>query len=234
MKMHILSVDTATTSCSVAITRNQSLLAEVTNDTGQTHAKHLMGMIDMVINLSGLTMSDLDGFAVTRGPGSFTGLRIGVASIKGLATATRKPLVGVSTLDALALQAAGPSMLICPLLDARRGEVYYSRYRYANGMPAQLVEEKVASPIDAVRGLKEESLFVGEGAIVYRDLLVEALGGLARFAPVVQNTIRASTVAHLSLPAFEAGHTDDVANFAPVYIRKSDAEINRNRSGPSS
>ena len=230
--MHILSLDTATTSCSVAITRNQSLLAEVTNDIGQTHAKHLMGMIDGAIDLSGLTMADFDGFAVTRGPGSFTGLRIGIASIKGLATATGKPLVGVSTLETLALQAAGPSMLICPLLDARRGEVYYSRYRYANGNLEQLIEEGVSSPADAIRGLDEETLFVGEGAIVYRDVLMENLGGLARFAPVIQNSIRASTVAHLSLPSFEAGHTDDVASFVPVYIRKSDAEINRNKPKP--
>lgn len=231
--MRILSVDTATTSCSVAVTRNQSLLAEVTNDTPQTHARHLMGMIDTAIGLSGLTMSDLDGFAVTQGPGSFTGLRIGIASIKGLAAATGKPLVGVSTLDTLVMQAACSSMLICPLLDARRGEVYFSRYRYGNGKLEQLVEEGVSTPADAIEGLNEASLFVGQGAMIYRDLLMDALGGFALFAPVIQNTIRASTVAYLSLPAFEAGHTDDIARFVPAYIRRSDAEINLKKPKPS-
>jgi tRNA threonylcarbamoyladenosine biosynthesis protein TsaB len=227
--MRILSVDTATTSCSVAITQDRSLLAEITNDTAQTHAKHLMGMIETALGLSGLTMPDLDGFAVTRGPGSFTGLRIGIATVKGLAAATGKPLVGVSTLAALALQAAGPSLVICPLLDARRGEVYFTRYRYEDGKLAQLIEEGVAPPGEAVAGLKEKSLFVGGGAMMYRDLLATSLGELARFAPAIQDTIRASTIARLSLPAFEDGPEDDIESLVPVYIRKSDAEIHRSK-----
>ena len=223
--MRVLSLDTATTSCSVAVIQDRSLLAEVTIDVGQTHAKHLMGMIDKAVDLSGLSIEAMDGFAVTRGPGSFTGLRIGIASIKGLAMATDKPLVGVSTLETLAMQAAAPSVTICPLLDARRGEVYSSRYRFEGGRLVKLMGDSVSKPVDAIDGLDGPVLFVGQGAEVYRPLLTDTFAGSARFAPVMQNTIRASTVAHLSLPAFEAGRTENVAAFIPAYLRKSDAEI---------
>lgn len=226
-KMRILAVDTATRSCSVALADGDAVLAEVTIRIQQTHAKHLMGMIDTAIGLSGTPFSDIDGFAVTRGPGSFTGLRIGIATVKGLAAASGKPMVGVSTLETLAMQVACPSCLICPLLDARRGEVYSSRYRYRNGCLERLRDEGVSTPEKAIEDIDETCLFLGSGAVLYREILVRRLGRRARFSPSFQNTIGASTVAYLSMAAFETGHTDDVGGFVPVYIRKSDAEINR-------
>jgi tRNA threonylcarbamoyladenosine biosynthesis protein TsaB len=225
-------VDTATRSCSVAIADGDAVLAEVTIGALQTHAKHLMGMIDTAIGLSGIPLTDIDGFAVTRGPGSFTGLRIGIAAVKGLATASGRPMVGVSALEALAMQGAYPSQLICPLLDARRGEVYSSLYRYRNGSLVKEREETVSAPEKAIQDINDICLFLGNGAVLYREILETSLGILTRFAPPFQNTIRASTVAHLSMPAFETGHTDDVAEFVPVYIRKSDAELNRVLSDP--
>lgn len=230
--MRILSVDTATTSCSVAITEGPTSLSEVTNDIGQTHAKHLMGMIQSATELAGVGISDIDGFAVARGPGSFTGLRIGIATVKGLAAATGKPVAGVSTLSALAMQVAGTSMAICPLIDARRGEVYHCRYRYGEGGLKSLGEEAVAAPDEAIRDLKEPTLFVGGGARLYRELLADTLGESARFAPVIQDTIRASTIGLLGLEAFRAGLEENAADVVPVYIRRSDAEINRDRTAP--
>ncbi|MEE8553621.1 MAG: tRNA (adenosine(37)-N6)-threonylcarbamoyltransferase complex dimerization subunit type 1 TsaB, partial [Desulfobacterales bacterium] len=153
--MKILAVDTATKSCSVAIVDNESLLAEVTIVREQTHSKHLMEMINTVTGLSGLTVSELDGFAVTRGPGTFTGVRIGISSVKGLAVASDKPVVGVSSLDVLAMQASLSSYLICPLLDARRGEVYCARYRFRDGNLKKEIEEQVFPPEKAVRDLNE-------------------------------------------------------------------------------
>ena len=131
--MIILAVDTATTSCSVAIIDKKCVLAEITLLREETHSKHLMDMIHTAIGFSGLKLSDLDGFAVVRGPGSFTGLRIGITTVKGLAAGLKKPLVGISSLEALAMQASHSPYLICPLLDARRGEVYFSRYRFDRG-----------------------------------------------------------------------------------------------------
>ncbi|MEE8399864.1 MAG: tRNA (adenosine(37)-N6)-threonylcarbamoyltransferase complex dimerization subunit type 1 TsaB [Desulfobacterales bacterium] len=231
--MRILAVDTATTSCSVAIVDTDAVLAEVTTGIQQTHAKHLMGMIDTVIDRSATPFSDLDGFAVTRGPGSFTGLRIGIATVKGLATASGKPLVGVSTLDALAMQGASSSHLICSLLDARRGEVYSSRYRYVNGCLEMERDEAVSTAEKAISDVNETCLFLGNGAVLYRKIIEESLGERAQFAPSFHDTIRASTVAHLSMTAFETGHTDNVGEFVPVYIRKSDAEIHRAFLNPS-
>lgn len=228
--MHILALDTATRSCSVAITDHTAILAELTVVTRRTHATHLMGMIDHAIELSGLTVSDIDGFAVSKGPGSFTGLRIGIATVKGLASASEKPMTGVSTLDALAMQAGNTSFLICSLLDARRGEVYVARYRQNNGELEKLTKEGLLMPEDAICGIGEPCIFIGSGAVLYRKRLMEKCGEFVRFAPMFQHTIRASTIAHLAGSRFEAGNTDPVESFVPVYIRKSDAEINLARA----
>jgi tRNA threonylcarbamoyladenosine biosynthesis protein TsaB len=224
--MKILAVDTATRSCSVAIVDKESLLAEVTLIRDQTHSRHLMGMIKKANELSGLFISDMDGFAVTRGPGSFTGLRIGLSTIKGLAAASGKPMVGVSSLEVLAIQSYVSSFLICPLIDARRGEVYYSNYRYKNGRLSQMIAEQVATPKEALTGIYEPCIFVGTGATLYQETIRFKLGEFAHFAAPAQNTISAATVAFLSLNRFQSGDTDDDRSLTPCYLRKSDAEIN--------
>jgi len=228
--MKILAVDTATKSCSVAIVSNNKLLAEETLVSNQTHSKHLMDMINKVIGLSGLTVSDLDGFAVTRGPGSFTGLRIGISSIKGLAAASGKPVVSVSSLEALARQCCFSSYLICPLIDAHRGEVYCSRYRFfrsglEDGILRRETKEQVLPPGKAVADINEPCLLVGNGALIYIESIIEKLGAIAHFATPGQNTIWASTVADLSMYRFERNDTDDISSLVPYYIRKSDAEL---------
>jgi tRNA threonylcarbamoyladenosine biosynthesis protein TsaB len=224
--MRILAVDTATTSCSVAIVDNTSLLSEFTLSKEETHSKHLMDMIKAALRISGLNFSDLDGFAVTRGPGSFTGLRIGISTIKGLVVASEKPVVGVSSLEALAFQVSYSRDLICPILDARRGEVYFSRYRFLNGHLKKQTKERVAPPDQAVEDLNESCLFVGNGALLYKEMILEKMGELASFAPLIKNTIRASTMAYLSMAKFENNDTDDIEKILPYYIRKSDAELN--------
>ena len=224
--MRVLAVDTATTSCSVAIVDKTSLLSEFTLYREQTHSKHLMDMIKTVLRMSGINLSDLDGFTVTRGPGSFTGLRIGISTIKGLAVASEKPVVGVSSLETLALQVSYSNDLICPILDARKGEVYFSRYRFQKGHLKRQTKERVAPPDEAVDNLKESCLFVGNGALLYKEMILEKMGEFASFAPMIQNTIRASTLAYLSMAKFENNNTDDIERIAPYYIRKSDAELN--------
>lgn len=223
--MKILAVDTALKSCSVAIVDKESVLAEITLGIEQTHSKHLMEMINAAIKLSGIIVSELDGFAVTRGPGSFTGLRIGISSIKGLATATRKSLVGVSSLDALAMQCFFSQHLICPLLDARKGEVYFSRYRFNGNILKKEIDEQVLPPGEAVCDINETCIFVGDGASVYQKVIRDKLGGLAHFALPRQSTIHASTIANISMDRFENNDTDDISGFVPFYIRKSYAEL---------
>jgi len=223
--MKILAVDTSTTSCSVAVVDESVLLAEMTIVREQTHSKHLMEMIHAVIGFAGLAISVLDGFVVTIGPGTFTGLRIGISTVKGLAVASGRPIVGVSSLDALAEQCACSSHLICPLIDARKGEVYFSRYRVQDGVPKKEVDERVLAPGQAVRDINEPALLVGSGAQLYQELLKEKMGKWADFAKPGQHTIRASTVARLGMRRFDKTDTDDADTLIPQYIRKSDAEL---------
>ena len=223
--MKILAVDTAAKSCSAAVIDGDRLLAELTAVKDQTHSRHLLKIIDTVIGMAGLKVAQLDGFAVSIGPGSFTGLRIGISSIKGLAFSLNKPLVGVSSLEALAFQCNPYPYLICPVLDARKQEVYYCRYRSKNGLLVKDGIEQVAPPADALCGIREPCLFAGDGARLYRKLIQAELGELAHFVAGSQHIIRASAVAWLSLSRFKRRETDDVQVLVPQYIRKSEAEL---------
>lgn len=223
--MRILALDTATQSCSVAIVEGQSILAESTSVSAQTHTIHLMEMVQKVVVMSGLTLSEMDGFAVGRGPGSFTGLRIGISTIKALAVAAEKPVVGVSNLDALAMQAAVSSNMICPLMDARKGEVYFSRYCYENGNLQKIVPAQVSALDKVLLAIDTACVFIGEGARIYQKKIIDTVGPYASFAAPIQNTIRASTIGQLSANRFKQEKTEDVVMLTPEYIRKSDAEL---------
>lgn len=227
--MKILALDTATDSCSVAAIDDGRVAAELTIRKSQTHSKHLMELVDSVLQIAGTGPADLDGLAVSIGPGSFTGLRIGVSTIKGLAHALDKPVVGVSTLEALARQCSQTSLLICPMLDARKGEVYTASYRFDADQLVQQTEARAVNPGVVTGNLKLPCLFIGSGARLYRQSLAAAAGSLAHFVPEDQNTIRASSVAFLSMTRFETDDTDEIASLTPHYIRKSDAELNFSR-----
>ena len=226
--MKILAVDTATNSCSVAVSNGESLLAELTTVNHQTHSIHLLDMITTVLANAGLAFSDLEGFAVTVGPGSFTGLRIGISTIKGLALAAHKPVVGVSSLDVLAWQCAQSELMICSLLDARKKEVYHARYRYGDGRLEKISQESASAPLDALTDIQSPCIFVGSGADLYREVIQSELSHLAHFANRNHNTIRAATVASLSADRFKSQQTDDVVQLVPHYIRKSDTELGFN------
>ena len=223
--MIVLAVDTATQSCSVAIVDDGQLLAEMTTSKNRTHSVQLMDIINKACSVSELAVTEIDGFAVTVGPGSFTGLRIGISTIKGLAWSLNKPVVGISSLDALAWQCVPSNYLICPLLDARKNEVYYCRYHFLNDDLQKNAIEAVAGPIEAVRGIEEPCLLVGTGALLYQEKLSTELGELAFFASLNQHVLRASSVASLSIKRFDDQKTDDVELLVPHYIRKSDAEL---------
>lgn len=223
--MTILAVDTTTRSCSAAVVSSSGLLAEIILDNDQTHARHLMKMIDQVLELAGISLNTLDGFAVTRGPGSFTGLRIGLSSIKGLGRATGKPIVTVSSLKALATQVGPIPMTIFALINAYRKEVYLAGYRYEKDRLKQVIPETVADPEKVSAMVQGPAVFVGNGAVIYRRMLVEHLGESAHFTQDLHNTIHAATVARIALSRLESEGCD-AADITPVYLRKSDAEIN--------
>lgn len=226
--MNILAIDTASATGSVAVINGESLLAEITVARRETHSRRLMDMVDMALKMAGLALEQVDGFAFTKGPGSFTGLRIGLGAIKGLAVITGKPLVGVSALEVLAIQSMDQTRLICPMMDARNNEVYCGRYRLSNRGIVPMSDERALPPEEAVAGLEEPCLLTGDGAERYRSLFEKRLEKHARFSDTAQGIIRASTVARLSLSRFQAGQTEDVRSVTPVYLRKSYAEMNRN------
>jgi tRNA threonylcarbamoyladenosine biosynthesis protein TsaB len=227
--MKILAVDTATKSCSAAVVDDKRVCAELTTVNNETHSRHLMHMIDTVCDMSGLEIADMDGFAVTRGPGSFTGLRIGISTVKGLAWSLNKPAVGISSLDALAWQSVPAAYPVCTLLDARKQEVYYCLYRFQDGELKKNGSEQVVSLARAINDIREPCLFIGNGANLYKEEILQKLGELAHFAGWNQDVIRASSVAGLSLERFNHCQTDDVALLVPNYIRKSDAEIHQKK-----
>lgn len=222
--MRVLAVDTATKVCSAALLENQGLLAELTVNHGHTHSTHLMPMIDLLLSQCRLSANDLDGFAVTIGPGSFTGLRIGLSTIKGLAYATGKPAAGVSALEALAYQFPFSGYPICPMIDARKGEVYAAGYKFQDGAPTEVWPARAVSPEQAVANASEPCLFVGSGARLYQDRIAELTGRLAVFAPAGQNDIRAATVGILGLKRLSQGQPTPLSRLSPWYIRPSDAE----------
>ncbi len=224
--MIILAFDTSTPTGSVAVLEDDTVLAEVAVTSQQTHAKRLVSAVDSTFGMTGLTISDCDGFAVTTGPGSFTGLRIGMSTVKGFGFATKKPVTGVSTLDALAYQFPSFPHLICPLLDARKGQVYTALYECIDHMKwKRVIESCAVEPGQWLEQIRDLCLFLGDGTSVYGALIREILGDLAYFAPPYLNRVRASVVGCIGMRQILDGQIVDVDRLGPQYIRKSDAEI---------
>ncbi len=224
--MRILGVDTATRTGSVAVLEDDTVVVEVQVTSSETHAKRLMSTVDATLRMAGMEVGDLDGFAVTTGPGSFTGLRIGISAVKGFSFATGRPVTGVSTLDALAYQFPWCPCLICPFMDARKAQVYTALYRgKGDGDWEKVVSDRVVNPRQWLMQIEGLCLFVGDGALLYKDQIKDILGPRARFAAPYLNTLRASVVAHMGLKQIREGRTVKVAQLVPYYIRKSEAEI---------
>jgi tRNA threonylcarbamoyladenosine biosynthesis protein TsaB len=222
--MKILSVDTSTQSCTVAVVDSGHLRAEITVTRNQTHSKHLMGMIDTALGMSGMVLSELDGFGVVSGPGSFTGLRIGISTIKGLAYATGKPVVGVSGLDALAAQVAYFSCFICPMVDARKEEIYYSTFANEARRMTKIGREQAAPLAKALENVQVPCLFVGSGALLYKNAIVSRFKDHAHFPKADEHIVRGFTVADLAGTQLKNGNYDDAGALAAYYIRKPDAK----------
>lgn len=225
--MRILAMDTASGYGSIAVADGEALLSEIITSRKETHSRQLMTMVDRALKMAGLLLRDIDGFAVTVGPGSFTGLRIGISAMKGFAAVTQKPVVGVSSLEALALQVSPTSRLICPMLDARNREVYFSRFYFRDGRLDRLVDDRSAVPDAATEGVEAPCLFVGDGALKYWDLIVERLGAKAALALPCQHILRASSIWHLGVMKFQSDQSTDAAVLVPRYLRQSYAETNK-------
>ena len=221
--MNILAVDTATGSCSVAFIKDHRLIAEEVYTAGKTHSRHLMEIIDHILVRCESTPADIDGIAVTRGPGTFTGLRIGLSTVKGLAAAINKPVAGVSSLAALAFPLMWCGNPVVAMIDARRGEIYHARFSGCEG--SETVEKAmVSAPEEVVENLPERAILAGSGAVLYRDLWSRRRSDI-RMAPETAHVIRAASVGMLAMDRFENQVSNAVEVLVPEYIRKSDAQI---------
>jgi len=222
----LLTLSTATTMASVAVTRGETVLAECSIVPAATQSDILLPVIDRLLDDLAIPLENVDLFAVVHGPGAFTGLRVGVATIKGLAISTGKPVIGVSSLHALALQAPFFSGKIYSLLDARKGEVYAGGFIWEAGVLHLADKERVIDPARLLEEVESDAIFVGDGSVVYRTLIVRQLGSRAKFAPWPANTLRAGSAAMLALSKFRESGAILPAQLNPIYIRPSDAEIN--------
>lgn len=224
--MKVLGIDTSTSCGSVGLWADGRVVSEYLLDTAVTHSERLLGAIEYLLREARCPAEDLDGWAVSLGPGSFTGLRIGVSTVKGLAFATRKPVAGVSSLEVLASQIAPTSYLICPVLDARKGEVYTAFYRYDEaGLLQRLSAVQAMSPDGLALQIKERTIFVGNGVKTYGNVFRILLPSLALFPDSSLHLPRGATVARLGDERLQKGESLHLASFVPIYIRASEAEI---------
>lgn len=224
--MKILAVDTSSQSCGVCLMEDGAVRVEISLDNGQTHSRHLMKMIMDALEYAQWGPGEIDGYAVVVGPGSFTGLRIGIAAVKGLAASGNKEIAAVSSLDALAFQCGAASHMICCIMDARKHEVYTARYRIREGVPVKIQGETVTSMERAIVDIEEPCLFAGDGAILYRQMIKDKMGAEAHFLPADDHRIRPSTVAGIGLLKFEKNEAELPEYLMPNYIRSSDARMN--------
>jgi tRNA threonylcarbamoyladenosine biosynthesis protein TsaB len=224
--VQILGIDTATLVCSVALVTKDKMLAEYSLQVKKTHSERLLPLIAVVLKDAGLVPGDLNGVAVAAGPGSFTGLRIGIVTAKALGQALDVPLVGISTLEGLAAQHPYFPGIVCPILDARRSQVYNALF-LAGTQSSRFTDDRALALIELLAELDlrpEPVLFVGDGVPVYRDAIVQHLGKRAHFAPPEDSICRGASVARLGLREIAAGGGCSWRELVPQYIRLSQAE----------
>lgn len=234
--MRILALDSSGLVASVAVVKadekEEHLIAEYTVNYKKTHSQTLLPMLDEVAKMTELDMGSIDAIAVAAGPGSFTGLRIGSATAKGLGLALNKPLIAVPTLEGLAYNLCGVDAIVCPIMDARRGQVYTGIYEFHENELIVLEGQMAISIEELGRKLLKYDrriIFLGDGVSVFREILKEKLmaGRDISFAPCNMNCQRAASVAALGIRYYRDGRLEGAAEHEPEYLRVSQAERER-------
>lgn len=227
--MKLLGIESSSLVASVAVVTEDVVTAEYTVNFKKTHSQTLLPMIDKIVSMLELDLGEIDAIAVAGGPGSFTGLRIGSATAKGLGLALGKPLIHVPTLEAMAYNLWGSRDLICPIMDARRSQVYTGLYHVHRDV--EVVRDQCPMDIhelmDILDDRGEPVIFLGDGVAVYRKTIEEEIHVPCGFAPAHSSRQRAASVAALGIEYYQKGLTVTAAGFAPDYLRKSQAERER-------
>jgi len=232
--MKILALDSSGLVASVAVVEEDNLLAEYTVNYKKTHSQTLLPMLNEIAGMIELDLASIDAIAVAAGPGSFTGLRIGSATAKGLGQALDKPLISVPTVDAMAYNLYGTDKLVCPIMDARRSQVYTGIYKFIGQEDGyQLVPLKgqmavsVKELTEMLDEIGEEVIFLGDGVPVYRNIIDQQMKTAHTYAPAHLNKQRASAVACLGAIYFKEGKSETARDHQPDYLRLSQAERER-------
>lgn len=228
--MKVLGLDSSGLVASVAVAEDDNLLAEYTVNYKKTHSQTLLPMLDQIVTMIELDLNTIDAIAVAGGPGSFTGLRIGSATAKGLGFALGKPLIQIPTVDGLAYNLWGSSDLVCPLMDARRNQTYTGLYTFDHGV-MQVVETQCAvgieEIIEKINHKNHTVVFLGDGVPVFRSFIEKNCRVPFSFAPAHLNKQRAAAVASLGILYFKEGKIQTAAQHRPDYLRLSQAERER-------
>lgn len=225
--MLVLGIETSTTQGGVAIIGEDRVLCETVLNVEVTHSERLLPAIDRALHDARISLEELGGIAVSIGPGSFTGLRIGLSTGKGLAFATGLPLVGVPTLEAMAWTLPAARWQVCPVLDARKQEVYAAVFRHEPGGLCRVTEDAALAPEDLCRVIRKPTLFLGDGVEPYGALLREQLGDKMLLPPLANRGARPACVAELGRQRLLRGERDAPDALVPRYLRPSEAELRR-------
>ena len=229
--MKILMIDTSGPACGVAVMKDGQIVYEAQLVSGRTHSQRVMPMVDTALSMSEIPLSDIDLFGAVAGPGSFTGVRIGVSTVKSLAHAAGKPCIGVDALHALAANVSDFGGVICPILDARAQQVYGAMFR-AGSVPQRLMDDeamKLTDFLDLVDKTGEDALFLGDGVAVCEGKIRERLGERAHFAAAQHVNLRAGSACAVAQKLYEAdeGAAVDYIHLLPLYLRAPQAERER-------
>jgi tRNA threonylcarbamoyladenosine biosynthesis protein TsaB len=226
--MFTLAFDTSSKTVAVALLRDNVIIYDAIINIDLNHSEVLLSAIDYACLQTRIKISEIDLFACIIGPGSFTGLRIGVSTLKGLMLATGKPAVGISSLAALALNVGKSSKIICSAMDAGRGQVYIAFYRYnENGLLDQIGIDKAVDPLEIIHHTEQEIIFVGDGAIKYADIISNTKTNKINIASSAQQYIRASSVGILGREKYNRNELLNAETFVPLYLRSADARVKK-------
>lgn len=228
--MKILGIDSSGLVASVALVEDDILVAEYSVNYKKTHSQTLMLMLDQIVQMTEQDLNQIDAIAVAAGPGSFTGLRIGAATVKGLGMALDKPVISVPTCHALAYNLWGSKDLICPIMDARRNQVYTGIYEFCQGELVCIRKQdamEIGELIDELNKLGRNVTFTGDGVPVFKSVIEERINTEVSFAPAHINRQRAGAVATLGGVYYQKGIYESAEEHKPIYLRKSQAERER-------
>jgi tRNA threonylcarbamoyladenosine biosynthesis protein TsaB len=224
--MRILGIDSSCSSASCAILCDNKLEAEIFLNHKLMHSIVLFPMIERVLDMVELSIDDIDGVAVSGGPGSFTGIRIGVSAAKGIAQGGNKKFSAISSLDAMAFQQFGFEGVICPILDALRDNVYTALYSFEKGLLNKIQDYSalhIEELLIQLEKIDKKIIFCGDAALLHKNNIIEKLKAKACFSPLSQSMPRASSIAELAAYRFEKGLEDDLYTYSPIYLRKPQA-----------